>query len=174
MINFKDLNLETKIETVSVKVNNATDLQVRTYLPIIEKAALLEYVVNHAIDQETGRFSPIRVELFYSLAVAHWYADIIFEDDVKALEAYDALETNGIFDAIAGAIPEDEVQFLTDMVDSTVKDIADFNSSLAGIIQTASRDAEGLNGTITDILEKIENKQGIENLSEIKNVVGTD
>lgn len=174
MTNFKDLNLQTKTETTLVKLNDTIEVPVRKYLPTIEKAALLEYVVNRAIDQETGRFSPVRVDLFFSLAVAHWYADILFDDDVQALDAYDALQTNGVFDAIIGAIPQDEFEFISEIVNATVKDVADYNSSFAGVVQMASKNADGLDGQLSEIMKKIKDKDGLETLAEIKNMVGTD
>jgi len=34
MPDFKELNLETKIPTAKLKINDTTDLDVRTYLPM--------------------------------------------------------------------------------------------------------------------------------------------
>lgn len=174
MIDFKDLKLETKVETTKVKVNDTTELEVRAYLPTIEKVALLEYVVNNAIDEATGRFSPIRVELFFSLAVLHWYADMIFGDDVPALDAYDALETNGVLDAVVSAIPETEYNFVSELINTTVKDIADYNCSLAGMVRAVSQNADDIQAQVEELSKKIQNKEGLELLSDIKNVVGTD
>ncbi len=175
-MNFKDLNLpEGKKSPVTVKVNDAISLEVRMYLPIAEKIALLNYVVDHALDENSGRFSPVRVELFYALAVAHWYADIVFEDDVLALDAYDRLECSGVLNRIIGAIPESEYKFMSDLVDTTTKDIADYNSSFAGILQLANSEAGGLSNQIDEILKKVNSREGLEFLSEMKNnVAGTD
>lgn len=172
MTNFKDLNLETKVGTTKITLNDATDLEVRAYLPVNEKIALIEYVVNHALDESTGRFSPIREGIFFDLALVHFYAGINFEDDVIAAEAYDALDTNGVFDKIIAAIPESEYESIVDLVSETTKDIADYNSSFAGVMQIASSDADGLNNQITEILGQIRNKEGLELLDEIKNVAG--
>ena len=174
MIDFNDLGIETKINEQTVKVCGDKELVVRSYLPTGEKIALITYVVDHALDESTGRFSPIRVGLFFDLAVAHFYGGISFADDVKALEAYDALETNGVLAEIVSAIPQDEYVSMRELVIETTNDIADYNSSFAGVMQIASQDADGLGNQIEEILGKVKNREGMELLGEIKNMVGTD
>ena len=173
-MNYKELNLSTSIKEILVKINDAIELRVRTYLPIAEKISLITYVVDHALDENTGRFSPVRVGLFFDLAIAHFYGGIDFEDDVMALDAYDAMETNGILTQIVSAIPQDEYDNIMNLVIETTKDIADYNSSFAGVLQIASQDSTNLTQQIEEALGQVKNREGLEILSEIKNVVGTD
>lgn len=173
-MNYKELNLSTSIKEVPVKIDDAIELSVRTYLPIAEKISLITYVVDHALDESTGRFSPVRVGLFFDLAIAHFYGGIDFEDDVIALDAYDAMEVNGILTQIVSAIPQEEYDNIMSLVLETVKDIADYNSSFAGILQIASQDSVDLTQQIETALGQVKNREGLEILSEIKNVVGTD
>lgn len=63
---------------------------------------------------------------------------------------------------------------MEDLVKDTIKDIARYNSSAAGIIQMMNQNAGGLNEQITDMLNKIKNGENLETLSVIKDVVGTD
>jgi len=174
MPNFKDLKLETKVPIAKLKINDAIELDVRTYLPMQDKIALVTYVVDHAIDENTGRFSPLRIGLFFDLAVAFYYGGISFEDDVNALDAYDALETNGVLDSIVNAIPSEEYDAIKSLVEETAKDIADYNSSFAGILRIASSEAGGLGEKTEELLTKVKNREGLEILDEIKNVVGKD
>lgn len=174
MIDYNDLGIETKVEEKTIKVYGDKELTVRNYLPMAEKIALISYVVDHALDESTGRFSPVRVGLFFDLAVAHFYGGINFPDEVKALDAYDALETNFVLNAIISAIPQDEYVSMRELVIETTNDIADYNSSFAGVMQIASQDADGLGNQIEELLGKVKNREGMELLSEIKNVVGTD
>ena len=174
MIDFNDFGIETKINEQTVKVCGDKELTIRSYLPTAEKIALITYVVDHALDEDTGRFSPIRVDLFFGLAIAHFYGGISFGDDVKALEAYDALETNGVLAEIVSAIPQVEYESIRDLVIETTNDIADYNSSFAGVMKIASQDAGNLGNQIEEILGAVKNREGMELLGEIKNVVGTD
>lgn len=151
-------------------------LEVRTYLPINDKTQFIQFVVNGALDEMTGTFSPLRTEVYFAIAICRWYAGITFteEDLVNVAVVYDALETNGVIDAIMSEIPEEEMGFISSLVEETTKDIARYNSSAAGIIQSMSSDASGLDTQITQILDKIKNSEGLEQLAVIKDVVGKD
>lgn len=160
-----------------IKINNeTTELEVRTYLPIDKKADLIKFIVDGALDDNTGCFSPLRVEVYFAIAICKWYANIDFSFDnlMNISKVYDILESNSIIDSIINAIPSDEMDFLSELVQDTINDIARYNSSAAGIIKTMTVDANSLDGQINSILEKIKNGEGLEALSVIKDAVGTD
>ena len=170
-MNFKDLKLESNVQDHVIEFDDGAKLTVRGYLPINEKTALIEYVVGQALDQNTGRFSPIRVETFFGLAVAHYYAGINFEDDLKAAETYDMLETSGLMNEIVGNIPESEYNYIQELMQDTISDIADFNSSFAGILRIAQADAEGLDSQTKALIERIQGSEGQGLATLLKNVV---
>jgi len=89
-------------------------------------------------------------------------------------KTYDLLEENGVIDQIISTIPEDEIEFMKELVNDTVNDIARYNSSAAGIIQAMTANAGGLDSQITEILDKIKNGENLETLAVIKDVVGKD
>lgn len=66
------------------------------------------------------------------------------------------------------------MSFISNLVEETTKDIARYNSSAAGIIQSMSNNASGLDEQITELLEKVKNGEGLEQLAVIKDVVGLD
>mgnify|MGYP003534798805 CR=1 FL=1 len=66
----------------------------------------------------------------------------------------------------------DEYEFLQEALEDTKEDIVRYNHSFAGVLATASNSTDLMNDEITDILSKIQNAEGLELLSEIKNVVG--
>lgn len=172
---FTDLNIELKDESVQVTLDSlGVELDIRQYLPIDEKAGLLQFIVANAIDNMTGCFSPLRLEVFFAIAVCRWYAGITFElmPLERTGEAYDKLEQSGIIDTVMANIPDTELKFLRDLVNDTAADIARYNNSFAGMIKYASDNTEGLDNQITDVLEKIKNGEGLEQLAVIKDVVG--
>lgn len=176
-ITFKDLGLEPKIKYTEVKIGEDKILSVVNYLPIVDKGNFITFVADLSIDETTGCFSPVRVETYFTIAMCRWYGGISFEpEDVheNIAKTYDALETNGVIDAIRSAIPADELSFIEDLVKDTISDIARYNSSAAGIIQMMNKDASGLDTYITDMLNKIKNGENLEALSVIKDVVGKD
>lgn len=173
---FTKLGLKAKKVATSCQINDNISLEIRQYLPIDEKANLIQFIVNHALDQMTGCFSPVRVEVYFSIAVCKWYAGITFTDKQMAevSKTYDLLEENGVIDKIISVIPENEINFMNELVNDTIDDIARYNSSAAGIIQAVSANADGLDNQITEILDKVKNGENMETLSVIKDVVGKD
>lgn len=175
-ITFSKLGLKAKKETTSLKLTDDITLEIRDYLPIDEKSEFIQFIVNHALDQTTGCFSPVRVEVYFSIAVCKWYANIAFTDKQMAdiSKTYDLLEENGVIDEIMSYIPKDEIEFMRDLANDTIDDIARYNSSAAGIIEAMTANAGGLDTQITEILNKIKNGENLETLAVIKDVVGKD
>lgn len=173
---FKEIGLKSEIKKGIVKINDTTELKVLKYLPVAEKTNFIKFIVDFALDDNTGCFSPLRVEVYFAIAICKWYAGIEFSEEELAHveEVYDLLESNYIIDKILSAIPEDELNFVQELVQETITDITRYNSSAAGIIRSASVDTNGLDKQITDILEKVKKGEGLETLDAIKNVVGTD
>ena len=172
---FTDLDITLKDKTTKVGVPElGVELTVRQYLPIDEKAGLLQFIVANAIDNMTGCFSPLRLEVYFAISVCRWYAGITF-DDVSLEETgivYDKLEQSGIIDLVMAAIPDEELEFLQDLVNDTAADIARYNNSFAGMIKYASDNSKGLNSQITDVLEKIKNSEGMEQLEVFRGALG--
>ncbi len=173
---FKNMELKTNINKTPLKIAENIILEILSYLSIADKTNFISFIVNSALDDNTGCFSPLRVEVYFAIAICKWYAGIDFsaEDLAQVDTVYDMLETNDIIDKILSCIPEDELNFIRELVEETIKDISRYNSSAAGIIRAASVDADGLDNQITDLLEKVKNREGLETLDAIKNVVGTD
>lgn len=174
-MNFKDIQLEPiSNETRSLKISDDITLEILQYLPIKDKGDFVTYVINNSIDENTGCFSPIRLNVFFSLGIIKWYANVDFDENDDPALLYDLLEVNHIIDKILELIPSDEQTFINDLVDNTAEDIARYNNSFAGMLSNMNSDAINLDKSIQDILEKIKNKEGLEVLSEIQNVVGKD
>lgn len=165
---------ELETRTINIGLGPEYELNVLQYLPIQGKANLLQYVINSAIDDSTGCFSPIRVNVYYCIGVMRSYCGLHFDDDVDVLEAYDILESRGIIDNVMAAIPEEERGYMETLINDTIEDITRYNTSLAGIVQSMSGQTTELDTQLRDILDKIKNREGLELLSEIRNVVGTD
>lgn len=164
----------SKAKEIDIGLGEDYKLNVLQYLPIQGKANLLQYVIGSAIDDSTGCFSPIRVNVYYCIGVMRAYCGVHFDEDVDILEAYDKLESTGIIDKVMEAIPEDERKYMETLINDTIEDVTRYNTSIAGMIQNMSDKTEGLDEQLRDILERVKNREGLEILGEIKNVVGTD
>lgn len=170
----KNISDEAKIvQTKEISIGSEITLNLKTYLPINEKVKLISFVVDNAIDEDTGCFSPVRLNVYYSIGILIYYCGLEVEG-IDIVETYDLFEYLGIFNKVLSEIPEEERQFMEDLLDSTVEDIAKYNHSAAGIIHSMTNDAGNLSESLQDILSKIKDREGLEILSEIKNVVGND
>lgn len=168
-LKMKVINPPIKVEIPDTDIT----LDVLTYLPQAEKANFITFVIQHAMD-DRGCFSPIRLETFFSIAMAKWYGQINFTDKQiqDAAKTYDILQSNDVFNLIVNNIPEDEYSFIEEAVNDTAKDVARFNNSAAGLLSAINTDAMSLDNELTSILEKIKNKEGLEQLAAIRDVVG--
>lgn len=175
-ITYSKLGLKVKNAEPTIVTVGETDIEILQYLPMEDKAALISWVVDNAIDDTTGRFSPIRLDTYFYIAIAKWYGNITFTDKQMENPAkiYDTLVTNDVVLNILGGIPEEEYDYLEELLENTVEDIADYNSSFAGIVRSMSNKTDDLGGQVNDILEALKNREGIELLSEIKNITGTE
>ena len=170
-MNYSDLGLNIEIKEVEVEVAGGKKLSVLTYLPMKNKTEMLQFIVNNVIDPKTGCASPIRMEIYFSIAVCHWYGGIDFsnEDMAKISDVYDALELNKVIQTIIDYVPYDEISFMRELAEETVADVARYNSSAAGIIQSMADSSGSLDEQLSDIIKKVQSREGLEMLDMIKN-----
>lgn len=171
MVEFKDLDLALPQEELrQITIANGKTLQVKSHLSLKEKTDFLNFVTNVAIDNNTGVFDPLRVEVAFGVAICMWYGNIRFsDDDIKGMDnLYDILDSNGIIDDIIQVMEAEEYDFMYTLVEETTKNIARYNTSAAGIIQAMSNSADGLDKQISDIVSKLQSRENLELLDAIK------
>lgn len=168
--------LKTKIaqEIVQVPIPD-TDmtLDILTYLPQNTKADFIGFVVENSIDQTTGCSSPLRLDTWFSIALAKYYGQITFTD--KQLEdvgkVYDILQGNNVFNIVAHTIPNEEYEYIKSCTEKTAQDVAQYNTSAAGIIGAMRQESGGLGAQIDDMMKRIQDKEGISELLAIRDAI---
>lgn len=175
-ITFNKLGCKVNTGVKEWEYKPGVTIPVLQYLPVEDKANLIQFVISQAIDTKSGCFSPVRKDVFFNIALARWYAGIQFSEkqmqDVQ--KTYDALESNRFFEALKEQIPFYEYDKISDYLIDTMEDVERYNQSFVGMMDAMSGDAQGLDSQISSILSKIKNSEGLEQLSVIKDVVGTD
>lgn len=155
--------------------NSDVTLDIVTYLPQTTKATFIGFVVENSIDQTTGCSSPLRLDTWFSIALAKYYGQITFTD--KQLEdpgkVYDILQMNGVFNIIAATIPEEEYNYIKSCTEATAADLVKYNTSAAGIIGAMREESNGLSGQIDKILKKIQSGEGINELTSIRDTINS-
>lgn len=168
--------LKTKIsqEVIQVSIPDTdVTLDILTYLPQATKATFIGFVVENSIDQTTGCSSPLRLDTWFSIALAKFYGQITFTD--KQLEdvgkVYDILQSNNVFNIIADTIPDEEYNYIKECAEQTAADVARYNTSAAGIIGAMRAESGDLGAQLDAVLKKVKEKDGIDDLMAIRDAI---
>lgn len=167
-ISFTKLKLTKKNEIKTLKYNGE-EIEVKQYLPIQDKLALISRVISYAADQYNFANS-VKLDLFLSLEIMYEYTNINFTEKQKEnpTKLYDLLEENGLIDAVIGLIPHTEYQTLYEGVAEISKSVYNYQNSVLGILENVVKDYDGLKFDSKEILEELSNSEG---LSLVKDVI---
>ena len=167
-ISFTKLKLTKKNEIKTLKYNGE-EIEVKQYLPIQDKLALISRVISYAADQYNFANS-VKLDLFLSLEIMYEYTNINFTEKQKenSTKLYDLLEENGLIDAVISLIPSTEYQTLYEGVAEISKNIYTYQNSVLGILENVVKDYDGLKFDSKEILGELSNS---ENLSLVKDVI---
>ena len=165
---FSKLNLKLNKEVKNVQIGDNV-IEVIQYLPQATKAEFVEFVLLNALDENTGCFSPIRLETFFAIAIMKFYTNITFTEKQLSdiVKLYDLLECNGVVSTVMSAIPEEELNFINSAVNDTALDVARYNNSFAGMINNVSKKTDKVDSQFTDILETLKNSEGLKELLQL-------
>lgn len=151
---------------------NEQEIEVIQYMPIQDKLAMIERILNWTIDN-TGFLNPVRLEVYTVLEIISAYTNINITDKMmeNAPKTYDSFMINGVIDAIIEAIPEDEYNAIFDAIEDCAEHTVSYLNSFVGMMKTITEDygatkmdIESLSnvlddpdkiGLVKDILEKI-------------------
>ena len=167
-ISFTKLKLTKKNEIKTLKYNDE-EIEVKQYLPIQDKLALISRVISYAADQYNFANS-VKLDLFLSLEIMYEYTNISFTEKQKEnpTKLYDLLEENGLIDAVISLIPSTEYQTLYEGVAEISKSVYNYQNSVLGILENVVKDYDGLKFDSKEILGELSNS---ENLSLVKDVI---
>ena len=167
-ISFTKLKLTKKNEIKTLKYNGE-EIEVKQYLPIQDKLALISRVISYASDQYNFANS-VKLDLFLSLEIMYEYTNINFTEKQKEnpTKLYDLLEENGLIDAVISLIPSTEYQTLYEGVAEISKSVYNYQNSVLGILDVINKDYNNLKLDTNEIVEELTNP---EQLSTLKKVI---
>ena len=139
-ISLSKLTPVKKVEPKTIVIAEQ-EIVVEQYLPVQEKMAMLENVLNHTVD-ETGFFNPTRLEVFFNVYLIKTYTNISITDKMieEAHKTYDLLEMNNILQQVINVIPEEEYNTLFETVETTSQYVSAHITSFAGTMKTVLAD----------------------------------
>lgn len=166
---FTKLGLKRKDEVKTVNINNNV-IEVKQYLPINDKLALISRVINLSHDSSNNFANPVQVEVIGTVEIIMAYTNLSFTEKQKEdyAKLYDLLEENGITKDLIGAIPEDEYAFLIDGINESIEAVYKYQNSILGILEVISQDYSNLDFDATKIQQQLADP---DNLSLLKDVL---
>ena len=149
------------------------EIEVKKYLPMIEKAELVSKVINQSADNN-GYYNPLQIKVYLTLETIYNYSNISFTEKQKEniLKLYDMVLSSGLFGKIVELIPEDEWKDLQNTVWHTISNIYDYKNSVMGILDTVGSDYSNLSFDADEIKEKISNPENLELLKQVLTKLG--
>ena len=166
---FTKLGLKRKDEVKTVNINNNV-IEVKQYLPINDKLALISRVINLSHDSSNNFANPVQVEVIGTVEIIMAYTNLSFTEKQKEdyAKLYDLLEENGITKDLISAIPEDEYAFLIDGINESIEAVYKYQNSILGILEVISQDYSNLDFDATKIQQQLADP---DNLSLLKDVL---
>lgn len=136
---YKDLNLKLNKEINIAKVGDI-EIEVLKYLPIQDKNDLIEIALQKA--EQNGIYNEMKLDMYFNLFVIYMYTNIEFTPEQKEDEytLYNELESNGVINAVIGAMQDQEWDLLTDYLDCMKENFLDYKRSTSALIQSLIQD----------------------------------
>ena len=172
-IAFTKLGLKKKDEVKTVNINNNV-IEVKQYLPINDKLALISRVINLSHDSSNNFANPVQVEVIGTIEIIMAYTNLSFTEKQKEdyAKLYDLLEENGITKELISAIPEDEYAFLIDGINESIEAVYKYQNSLLGILDSVAQDYSNLEFDASKIQQELADPQNLELLKGIMSRLG--
>lgn len=171
-ISFTKLGLKKNTNVITLTWNDQI-IEIKAYLPIEEKIAIIERIVNQSLDNNNFA-NPMRVDINVLLEIIFAYTNINFTDKQKEdrLALYDLLVGSEFWAQFLAILPNEEYMSIYNGVWDTINEIYKYRDSVLGILQAVSEDYSNLELDADKIREKLGNKENIEFLKNVMDKLG--
>ena len=171
-ISFTKLGLKKNTNIITLTWNDQI-IEIKEYLPINDKIALIEHIVNWSLD-DNNFANPIRVTINKVLEFTFAYTNINFTEKQKEdrLALYDLLVSSGLWSVIQESIPEMEQFIINQTVQDVITEIYKYKDSALGVLQAISEDYQNLNLDLDALHQKMNNKEDIKMLKTVIDKMG--
>lgn len=171
-MNYKDFNIEVMPGNTEIIFKGKT-VNVRSWLPTAMKVEFIQFVVSHAMNPDYGTFSPVITDAFETIAYIKYFTDIEFTDEDLSDpgKLADEINYSGLRESVRNVVEfgdKSEWLSISLTLDDTIANIERYNASFAGTMSAMNGNATELGNQLDTIIEKIKNKEGIEELTAIR------
>ena len=167
-INKEELN---KVQTVEY---NGQTIEVKQYLPVIEKSELITRVLNNSVDENNGYYNLLKMDMYLALEIVYAYSNISFTEKQKedSAKLYDMLNASRVLNLIIGLIPEGEFYYLNKTVHEMANNIVAYRNSAMGIMERITTDYSNLDLDASAIQKELADPNNMTLLKDILTKLG--
>ena len=136
-VTFGSLKLKTKDE-VKIIVVNEKEIEVKQYLPAVDKNSILEATISEA---DGGTIlNTLAIDIYFHLFLVFKYTNLSFTDAQREdlMKLYDILETNDIINKVVEVIPTAEYQTLYDNLKDMIELYNNYRNSAKALVEQFS------------------------------------
>ena len=171
-VSFTKLGLKTNQEIKTFNFNEQI-IEVKQYLPVNEKLALISNIINQSIDKNNFN-NPLQVKVFTLLEIVYNYTNINFTDKQKedSAKLFDMLYSSGFIAEVLDNIPNKEYDEIIEYTDKSIRAYYDYKNSVMGILENISADYSNLNLDATEIQKKIGDPENMALLKDVLTKLG--
>lgn len=160
-----------KVQTVEY---NDQTIEVKQYLPIAEKSELITRVLNNSVDENTGYYNLLKLDMNLGLEIVYTYSNISFTEKQKEdpMKLYDMLNASKVLNLIIGLVPDGEFYYLNKTTHEMANNIVTYRNSAMGIMEAISADYSNLDLDATDIQKKLNDPDNMALLKDVLTKLG--
>lgn len=160
-----------KVQTVEY---NDQTIEVKQYLPIAEKSELITRVLNNSVDENTGYYNLLKLDMNLGLEIVYAYSNISFTEKQKEdpMKLYDMLNASKVLNLIIGLVPDGEFYYLNKTTHEMANNIVTYRNSAMGIMEAISADYSNLDLDATDIQKKLNDPNNMALLKDVLTKLG--
>lgn len=160
-----------KVQTVEY---NDQTIEVKQYLPIAEKSELITRVLNNSVDENTGYYNLLKLDMNLGLEIVYSYSNISFTEKQKEdpMKLYDMLNASKVLNLIIGLVPDGEFYYLNKTTHEMANNIVSYRNSAMGIMEAISADYSNLDLDATDIQKKLNDPDNMALLKDVLTKLG--
>lgn len=154
---FSKLGLKNNNQVVNINYNEQI-IEVKQYISVNDKLKLISDIINNTVDEHSF-CNPVKVKVYLLIGIVENYTNISFTEKQKEdiVKLYDLIQSNGLFDKILTAIPDEEFNDLVNSTWDSVDAIYTYRNSVMGILDNVSADYDNVNVDVNKTIEQIKN-----------------
>lgn len=165
-----DLIINKKFDNEIIEEEfNGIKIKIKGYLGIGEKQKLVDWVLSQSLrNKSTGLYISLDINKKFDIALVNFYTNYKFDIVNKDYrdEVYDILNQIDFFNFVVNNIPEDEYDYLHEMIQKEINNDNEYRKSIAAGIARFNEMPLGINE-----FNKLMDSFNKEDIKEIKNIM---